>query len=86
MGRLRCFEPKTGKILWTEENFGTGNLILAGDKLLVMKTDGHLLLLAPSPEKYQKLAEAAIFETTVQPLPCHALSDGFTLCPRHEDN
>ncbi len=74
VARLRAFDPRTGDIYWTEEGFGTGNLILAGDKLLIMKTDGMLVLVDPSPRAYQQLAETRLFDTTVQALP--ALSDG----------
>jgi outer membrane protein assembly factor BamB len=72
--RLRAFDPPSGKIFWTEEDFGTGNLILAGDKLLIMKTDGELVLAEASPKAYRPLAKAQLFGTTVQALP--ALSDG----------
>jgi outer membrane protein assembly factor BamB len=72
--RLRCFNPRTQKIQWTQEGFGTGNLILAGDKLLIMKTDGELVLAEPSPTAFRKLASAKLFDTTVQALP--ALSSG----------
>ena len=72
--RLRAFDPRTGKVYWTEEDFGTGNLILAGDKMLIMKTDGELILAEPSPKAYRPLAKARLFDTTVQALP--ALSRG----------
>lgn len=72
--RLRCFDPRTKKIQWTQEAFGTGNLILAGDKLLIMKTDGELVLAEASPIAFRKLASAKLFDTTVQALP--ALSGG----------
>jgi outer membrane protein assembly factor BamB len=74
VARLRAFDPRTGKVHWTQEDFGTGNLILAGDQLLVMKTDGDLVLVEPSPKAYRPLASARIFDTTVQALP--ALSSG----------
>jgi hypothetical protein len=74
VARLRAFDPKTRKIFWTDEGFGTGHLILAGDTILVMKTDGKLVLFAPSPKRYEPLAEAQLFDTTVQALP--ALADG----------
>jgi outer membrane protein assembly factor BamB len=74
VARLRAFDPKTGKVYWTEEGFGTGNFILAGDKLLIMKTDGELILAEPSPKAYRPLAKARLFDTTVQALP--ALSNG----------
>jgi outer membrane protein assembly factor BamB len=74
VARLRCCDPLTGKIAWTREGFGTGNLILADGKLLIMKTDGELVLAEPRPKEFKPLASAKLFETTVQALP--ALSDG----------
>jgi hypothetical protein len=75
--RLRCFDPRSGKVQWTEERFGTGNLILAGDKLLIMRTAGDLVVVAADPRAYRELARMPIFDTTVQALP--ALSDGLLL-------
>ncbi len=74
VARLRAFDPTTGKIHWTTEGFGTGNLILAGERLLIMKTDGQLILAEASRESYRPLATAQLFDTTVQALP--ALSNG----------
>lgn len=75
--RLRCFDPRTGKVQWTEEAFGTGNLILVGDKLLVMRTEGDLVAVAAVPEGYRELGRMPIFDSTVQALP--ALSQGLLL-------
>jgi outer membrane protein assembly factor BamB len=72
VARLRAFDPQTQKVYWTEENFGTGNLILAGDKILVLKTDGQLVLFSPTPKGYQPQAVTQLFDTTVQALPALA--------------
>jgi len=74
VARLRAFDPSTGKVLWTEEGFGMATLIAADDKLLAMKVDGELLLIQPSPEKYQPLAKTQIADDLFQALP--ALSAG----------
>ena len=71
---LRAFDPRTKKVYWTEENFGTGNLILAGDKLLIMKTDGELVLASADKSRYRELARAQVLDGTAQPLP--ALANG----------
>jgi hypothetical protein len=71
---LRCFDPRTKKIHWTEENFGTGNLILAGDKLLILKTDGELVLAAADKTRFRPLARSQVLAGTAQPLP--ALASG----------
>jgi outer membrane protein assembly factor BamB len=72
--RLRAFDPKTGKIYWTEEGFGTGGLIVVGDKLLIMRTDGQLVVAAATPKGFEPLAEAQLFNGTAQALP--ALANG----------
>jgi hypothetical protein len=74
VARLRCIDPQRGRVLWTQEGFGTGSLILADGKLLIMKTDGELVLAEPSPKKYQPLATAQVLDGTTQALP--ALSAG----------
>ncbi len=74
VARLRAFDPKTQKVYWTQDGFGTANLILADNKLLIMKTDGELILAAASREEYRPLAKAKIFDEVVQALP--ALADG----------
>ena len=74
VARLRCLDIKTGKIRWTQEGFGKATLILAGDTLLAMKTDGHLVAFRASPTAYTKVAEARISKGTTRALP--ALADG----------
>ena len=34
---LRCVELKTGQVRWSQDNFGAGTIILAGDRLLVLR-------------------------------------------------
>lgn len=71
---LRCLDPLTGKIHWSQDNFGMATLILAGDTLLVMKTDGELVLVEPTTEAYRELARFLLFNGTTRALP--ALSNG----------
>lgn len=69
--RLRCFDPFTAEVKWTEacEN---GALLLAGDKLLMLGTDGRLTLVLPSPDEYRELAAAGVLEGTTRALPALA--------------
>jgi outer membrane protein assembly factor BamB len=71
---LRCFDPKTRKVLWREPEFGYATLIRCGDRLLILKTDGTLVLAAANPNGYKELASARICEDTARALP--ALSGG----------
>jgi len=74
VARLRAIDPQAKRVLWTEEGFGTATLILADEKLLIMKTDGTLVLARPSPKAYEELGSVKLFDDTVQALP--ALSNG----------
>jgi outer membrane protein assembly factor BamB len=73
-GRLRCFDPKTGKVQWTEDNFPIANLILADGKLVIVTDDGELVLASASPKAYRELGRARLARSTTRALP--ALSNG----------
>ncbi len=73
-GRLRCFDPQTGKVRWTKEPFGMATLILADAKLILVKADGTLVLAAANPDEYRELSRASVLPATTRALP--ALADG----------
>jgi outer membrane protein assembly factor BamB len=58
--RLRCVELKSGKVRWSENGFGAGTLLVAGERLLVLKETGELLMAPASPEKFQPAARAKV--------------------------
>jgi outer membrane protein assembly factor BamB len=61
VGVLRCIDAKTGEVLWSVEGFGLAHAILVGDKLLLTKNDGTLVLAEASPRGYHELASAPLF-------------------------
>ena len=71
---LRCVALQTGRVLWSRDGFGAGTLSLAGDRLLVLKENGELLLVAASPQAFRLIAKASILGPTVRAYP--ALADG----------
>jgi hypothetical protein len=71
---LRCLDLRARKVLWTEPSFGYATLILVGDKVLILKTDGTLVLAAANPNKYQELARTQVCDNITRALP--ALSEG----------
>jgi outer membrane protein assembly factor BamB len=71
---LRCFDPRTRKMLWAEPSFGYATLIRADDKLLILKTDGTLVLAAANASKYEELSRTQVCEHTTRALP--ALAEG----------
>ncbi|MDA1039757.1 MAG: PQQ-binding-like beta-propeller repeat protein [Planctomycetota bacterium] len=79
---LKCVEITTGRVLWTEKNFGYGTLLAADGKLLAVKTDGELALLRASPEGTTTLAKHRPLAGTLRALP--ALADG-RLYVRNDD-
>jgi outer membrane protein assembly factor BamB len=71
---LRAIDAKTGKIAWSQKDFGVANLLWADGKLLISKDVGTLVLAKVSPDGYRPLASAKVLESTTRALP--ALSSG----------
>lgn len=59
---LQCIDLMTGKILWSKEGFGPGNLIRCGKKLLVLSDDGQLELFLRLPTNMWKFPEISCFK------------------------
>ncbi len=54
--RLICLELKNGTVLWKEGNYGAGQLLLVGDKLLIASEQpGRLACVAATPDEYEEL-------------------------------
>lgn len=79
---VKCVELATGRVLWTEKNFGYGTLLAADGKLLAVKTDGELVLMRAGPEGVTLLARHRPLPGTLRALP--ALADG-RLYVRNDD-
>jgi outer membrane protein assembly factor BamB len=71
---LRCFDPRTQKVLWSVPNFGYASLIKADGKMIIAKTDGEIVLAELSTDAWRPLAKARVFTSTMRALP--ALSGG----------
>ena len=69
---LRCIEFKTGKVRWNVDGFGAGTVTLAGDKLLLMREDGELVLAAASPAGFRQISAAKVLPPTVRAYPAIA--------------
>lgn len=69
---LKCFDPIRRRELWTQPRFGYATLLKAGDKLLILKTDGVLVLAAANVDQYEEFARARIADTTTRALPALA--------------
>lgn len=61
-GKLTCIDLKTGRIRWAQGGLGTGSLMLADGKLIVLGEAGKLAIVEASPAGYKELASADILK------------------------
>ncbi len=61
-GKLTCVDFKTGQIKWAQAGLGTGSLMLADGKLVVLGEAGKLAIVEASPDGYKELASAEILK------------------------
>ena len=69
---LRAVEMRTGKVRWSEERFLAGNSILVGDKWLILRETGELVLASATAEAFRPMARAQILPATVRAFPALA--------------
>jgi len=79
---FRAIDLKTGAVKWSEDRFHAGTVLLAGDRLLILRETGELLLAAATPDAFRPVARAQILPPTVRSYP--ALADGY-LYARNND-
>lgn len=71
---FRAVDLQSGKVLWSTPRFGAGSVTLAGNRLVIVRESGELLIAAASPKSFQQIASAQVLPPTVRAYP--ALSDG----------
>ena len=71
---LKCFDPQTRVVAWTQQTSAYATLIAADGKLLVMQTNGLLKVVALDKRAYRELASAELLKGTTRALP--ALANG----------
>jgi outer membrane protein assembly factor BamB len=71
---FRAVELRTGKVRWSEDRFKAGSVTLAGERLLILRETGELILAPASPDAFRPLARAQVLPATVRAFP--ALADG----------
>lgn len=72
---LRAVDLRSGKVHWSEERFGAGTVTLVGDRLLVVRENGEIVLAPAVPSAFRPLARAKVLGGTVRAYP--AVADGF---------
>ena len=71
---FRAVEFQTGTVKWSQEQFRAGSVLLAGDRLVITREGGELILASASPQAFKPIARAQILQGVVRPYP--ALADG----------
>jgi outer membrane protein assembly factor BamB len=69
---FRAVELRTGKVRWSEDGFGAGTVTLAGNRLLLMRENGELVIARAAPERFEPLSRAQILPGTVRAYPAIA--------------
>jgi outer membrane protein assembly factor BamB len=72
---LRAVELASGKVRWSVDQFRAGSITLAGERLLVVRESGEVVLAEATPDAFRPISQARVLSATVRALP--ALSDGF---------
>jgi len=57
---LACLDLKTGAVKWSKPGIGSGSLMLADGKLIVLGDKGTLIIAEAAPAAYHELARAQI--------------------------
>jgi hypothetical protein len=69
--------------MWDVDSYGAGTVTLAGDRLLILRENGELVLAPASPDGFHPIAHAPVLNKIVRAYP--ALADG-KLYARDEKN
>jgi hypothetical protein len=71
---FRAVDLRSGKVRWSQDRFLAGSVMLVGDRLLILRETGELVLAAAAPDAFRPLARATILPAVVRAFP--ALADG----------
>ena len=74
---LACIDAATGAVKWKGGRYGYGQVVLAGDRLIVLTETGDLVLVAASPDEHSELARFSALEGKTWNHP--AFADGILL-------
>jgi outer membrane protein assembly factor BamB len=81
---FRAVALNTGAVQWSVDRFRAGTVTLAGDKLVILRETGELIVAEASPQAFRPLARAQILPPTLRAYP--ALADGFLYVRNSDTN
>lgn len=71
-GRLACVDAATGKRKWIDGDYGNGQIVLAGDKLIITGEKGKVSLVAADPAEFRELGSLPVFDARTWNVPALA--------------
>jgi outer membrane protein assembly factor BamB len=74
---LAAIDADTGDLKWKGGRYGYGQVLLTGDKLIVLTEDGDLALVRATPDRHEELARFPVLEGKTWNVP--ALAGGYLL-------
>jgi outer membrane protein assembly factor BamB len=75
---LKCMELMTGEVKWLVEGLGSGALIAAGQRLIILSEDGELVIARARPSAFDELARFRLFDGRCWTMP--VLANGRIFC------
>jgi outer membrane protein assembly factor BamB len=69
---LRCVELKTGRVCWSQDDFGPATVTLAGGQLFILTENGELLRAPVNPKEFHVTARAQVLSLGVRAFPALA--------------
>jgi outer membrane protein assembly factor BamB len=82
-GILACLDASTGELKWKGGRYGHGQVLLAGNHLVVITEEGELVLVAATPEKLREVARVPAIDGQTWNVP--AFADGILLVRNTEE-
>ena len=74
---LACMDADTGALRWKGGRYGHGQLLLAGEHLVVLTEDGQLVLVRATPDGHEEVGRSEALDGKTWNVP--ALADGLLL-------
>ena len=74
---LVCVDAATGELQWRSRKPGDGFLTLVGDEMVILTKDGSIHVAKASPDGFEEIASAAVFEEMTWTPPSLAYGDVF---------
>ena len=76
-GILAALDVETGELKWKGGRYGYGQVLLAGNNLIVLTEDGDLALVRATPDRHQELTRFPVLEGKTWNVP--AIAGGYLL-------